>query len=435
MASPDDTPDDGASADPAAFEPRKRSAEYLAFGGPVGPVRLAFRVALVLLALVAVDAWVVRFVDEAAFAGAYRVPRTSPTAWLPGYATAVNARAAASDDLRVTFLGASPAWGQRIKDVRSGYPYSFAAAASRAGVKVRSANLACNGQLVGDELVVAHRVSPGSDVVFVELTYHTFNPAASTGAAMRYPELPDLLGVALSPPEARALGAAPPKPVDLSVPIGRVLEQRWALYRDRTAVAARLFGGTPDGQLRASWTRLRTGRAPVDEETPPTKADFISFADQEPERVTLIVGSYAENASFTVDPGGPNLTRLRLLARELRSQGVRAVFYVAPLNREAVEQFELIDPAVYRRNADRIGSVVREEGFPFLDYNRGPVRLGMLYFADISHTTDLGGRAFGSMLFRDTEAYLRGGPSSSIATAGIPARDASDPTMTPPDQP
>jgi hypothetical protein len=435
MASRTDTSAKNGPADPAAFEPRKRNAEYLAFGGKGGPGRLVLRLALVLALLLLVDAWVVRFVDEDAFAGAYRVPRSSPTAWLLGYASAVDRRSAAPGDLRVTFLGASPTWGQRVKDVRSTYPYAFAAAARRGGVSVRSANMACNGQLVGDELVVAHSVAPGSDAVFVELTYHTFNPAANAGAPMRYPELPGLLGVSLSPAEARTLGMAAPKPLDLSAPIDRFLTERWALYRDRTAVGARLFGGMPDQQLRASWVRLRTGKPPTDEEAPPTKADFLSFADQEPERQALIVGGYSETASFTVAPDSPTLARLRLLADELRRQGVRAVFYVAPLNREAIDQFELIDPAVYRRNTDLIGSVVRSAGFPFLDYNRGPVRLGMFYFADISHTTDAGGRAFGSMLFRDSESYLRGAPASAIATAGIPAKDAADPAMTPPEQP
>jgi hypothetical protein len=177
------------------------------------------------------------------------------------------------------------------------------------------------------------------------------------------------------------------------------------------------------------------GKPPEDQETPPTKADFVSFALQEPERQSIMVASYAENASFTIDPDSPNLTRLKLLAQELRSQGVRAVFYVAPLNREALDQYEIIDPAVYQRNTDRIGSVVRAAGFPFLDYNRGPVRLGMYHFADISHTTDLGGRAFGSMLFRDSAAYLRGAPASAVATAGVPAGDASDPAMAIPQQP
>ena len=94
----------------------------------------------------------------------------------------------------MAFLGASPTWGYRIKDAANTYPYAFAAAARKQGVDVAAANLAANGQLVGDEYLMSKAVAAKSDVVFVQLTYHMFDPAYAQGAQVRYPEIANLPG-------------------------------------------------------------------------------------------------------------------------------------------------------------------------------------------------------------------------------------------------
>ena len=59
--------------------------------------------------------------------------------------------------------------------------------------------------------------------------------------------------------------------------------------------------------------------------------------------------------------------------------------------------------------------MAESQGFLFLDYNSGPDVLPSELFADISHTTDEGGRRVGALLWRDSRAYLRAAANPSAA--------------------
>ena len=94
------------------------------------------------------------------------------------------------------------------------------------------------------------------------------------------------------------------------------------------------------------------------------------------------------------------------MADEFKAKGKRAVFFMAPLNRQLVDEYQLIDPKQYAANVRVLRGVVAKDGFPFLDYNTGHDVLPSSLFADISHTTDQGGRRVGALLWRDSRAYL-----------------------------
>jgi hypothetical protein len=381
--------------------------------------RLAIRLAVCLLALAALDRVIApMFAPPAAYLSDYRLPRTAPTAALADYVNAIDlaARVPGRPPIAV-FLGASPTYGHRIKDARNTFPYAYASAAASAGVPVTSFNLAANGQFVGDYFVLAKRLAPDADIVFVQLTYHTFSPAARGVSRIRYPELPSVLGVSLTADESTLLGLQPSGGPATSAPpsaIGGALSRYWTLWRERDLIDRKLFGGSPRDALAALVGRL-TGTAPAPAAAatatvlPEDSADdgFASFAELDPGMQMVAIARYAEQSSFTVDATDSEIVLLDRLAAELAAGHKKAVFYMGPLNREVIGSYGLIDPAQYARNISFIRAAVERHGFTLIDPNTGPIAIPGSDFADISHTTDAGGSLFGALLLKDTLSYLR----------------------------
>ena len=391
----------------AYFSPDAGEHSYLSFGGRVTWKRLILRIVLALALLAAIDVAVARTLTPAAvYEQNYRLPRTLPTASLADYTASVHdASIDRSGGPIVAFVGSSPTWGHRIKDPANTYPAAFGAAASVAGWPNRTYNFASNGQFLGDEYFIAKGLAPDADVVFVQLTYHTFNPVARKDAAVRYPEIPGLLGLEITPDEAQLLGLPPSQAAAAQSAASRALSRHWLLWRERDALDRRLFGGKPQDRLtpRPAEKSLLTS-LPAGDEAGDT--GFAAFEDLDPMKRMVVITRYSESSSFIIDPGDSDVRFLTMLAQMLREHGKKAVFFMAPLNRDLIEKYELIDPAQYAANVGLLRGVVTDAGFPFLDYNTGPVELPAASFADVSHTTDGGGRAFGALLYRDTWHYL-----------------------------
>lgn len=358
--------------------------------------RVAIRLAVALLALAALDAAVVRTLPAPDYERAYRLPRTQSTTAMGGLVRHLDATASDGRAIRAAFLGASPTWGHRVRDARHTWPEAWEAAARATGADAAAYDLACNGQLIGDERVIGERVADDVDVVFVQLTYHTFKPRAAA-TSMRFPELPRLLGASLPADERARLGIGSDAPSALSAPVARVLQAHWALYAGREQLDARLFGGTPRDVLAGK----------QDSQGADTLGGgFASFDALDPARQMVVVSQYAEESSFTLGADDPQVRELAALARSLKAHGVKAVFYLSPLNRQLVEDYQLLDAAQYARNVAVLRAAVTPSRFPFVDYNSGRVRFGSELFADVDHTTDAGAVAVGRALFADTRRYV-----------------------------
>ena len=387
------------------FQPTVEVARYFGRHTVTFP-HLMLRVLVLLAVLVGFDVWTVGALGRSAYEGAYRLPRELPTTALPGYVHALD-RHSESGAVRVVFLGASPTWGYRTKNAASTFPYAYAAAAKKAGLDVSAANLAANGQLVGDEYLLAKRVAADADILFVQLTYHMFDPRYEQGRLVRYPEMAQLPGVAVSKGEAELLSISPKAAYPVSSRIDGVLFDRWAAYRERSALAAMFFGGMPEDRLHQAWVKATTGKSPPREQIVGAE-DFTSFDSLDPDQQMIAVARYAENASFTVSPKTPQMRVLRGLVEALHKRGTKVVFFMAPMNRDVIDYYALIDREQYLANSKRVRDVVRAGGFTYLDYNTAETpAFGPEYFADIDHTTDAGGRAVGRRLFEDTADYLR----------------------------
>ncbi len=410
-----------ATTDPprSDFQPKVEVARYFD-RGPVTLPRLLLRIVVLLAVLVFFDVWAGKALGDANYAGAYRMPLELPTAALPGYVHAIDARRSA-ESTQVLFLGASPTWGYRTKDAKSTFPYAFASAATSSGVDLSAANLATNGQLLGDQYLLAKATVREGDVVFVQLTYHMFDPRYQRGDLVRYPEIAQLPGVSVSADEARLLGVPKNEASAIGDRLSRVLFDTWTAYRERSAIASKLFGGMPEDRLRAAWRKATEASPPPEqaEEQEIPEDDFVAFDALDPEKQMVVISQYAENASFTVSPDGPQIRTLRSLVDLLKERKAKAVFFVAPLNRDVLDYYGVIDRAQYVANSEAIGDVVRGAGLGFLDYNLAETPVfGAQYFADIDHTTDEGGRAVGARLFEDTAAYLRGAREATATWPG-----------------
>jgi hypothetical protein len=383
--------------------------------------RLAVRILACVAALVAIDAAVATTVPPGnAYLADYRLPRRMPTASLADYADAVESLArgragagvdsgtgSSSGEPVVLFLGASPTWGHRVQSARYTFPYAFAAAAASDSVALRSFNLACNGQFAGDQYLIAKRLAPSADVVFVQLTYHTFNPSTRAGKVVRFPELPALLDVRLTGDEIALLHLDPARVTGPEAAADRWLRRYWLLWRQRDALDRLLFGGRPQDVLAGAVARWR-GETVTTDEDPPADG-FADFDSLEPEQQMVVVAQYAENADFTLSASDPEVAVLSRLAGMLKARDKRAVFFVSPLNMWLVREYGLIDAAQYAGNMAVIRRAIAGGGFPLLDLNADAEALPRSAFADISHTTDAGARMVGALLWRETGTYVRGG--------------------------
>lgn len=394
--------------DPAFFAPDRAEERVAATGAGLPVRRLVLRLAVLVLALVAVDTLVARMMpSQAAYRHSYRLPAVAPTSALADYVEAIDLAADESTCPVVVFLGASPTFGHRIKSPANTFPYAYAAAAASEGVTVRAFNVGLNGAYVGDEDALARALADSADIVFVQLTYHTF--ARTGGPALRYPELPSMLGVlgrSAAAAPLRTGATAPATPA-----IGRWLGTRWRLWRYRDVIDRRLFGGTPRGVLDSTASRLLDGGGTDAQPTvlPSDAPDdgFAAFDELDPGAQMVVIARYAEESSFSVTPTSTEVASLDRLARFLAASGKRAVFFMGPLNWDVIDDYELVGSRQYRSNVRVIAQTLARHGFPLIDHNRSGAALPREDFADISHTTDAGGQRFGALLHRDTRELLR----------------------------
>jgi hypothetical protein len=388
------------------FSPDRAAARDYAWGGRVTWPRLLLRIALCGALLYGADVAVTRtLVPAATYERNYRLPRELPTASLADFVASINAASLRTQGGPiVAFLGASPTWGHRITDPANTFPSAFESAGVSAGWPNRTYNLASNGQFLSDEYFIAKALVDDVEVVYVQLTYHTFNPTTRGTSVVRYPEIPQLLGVDVSVEEAALLGVKPTA-ADATSRVDTALSRYWLLWRERDALDRRLFGGTPrkllsgvGGVSSSSLTSL-----PLDAQS---DGNLGSLDDMEPAQRMIAISRYAENSQFDISPTDSEVVFLRMLVKMLAARGKKAVFFMSPLNRQLIDDYELIRPEQYAANVAMLRAIVQPAGFPFIDPNAGTAFLPQEDFSDISHTTDEGGRVFGASLYADTWSYL-----------------------------
>jgi hypothetical protein len=251
---------------------------------------------------------------------------------------------------------------------------------------------------VADQYFVASRLAGQADLLGIQLTYHTFNPAARIDGAERFPELPRILGEAVSPRVATILGADRTPPLNLSGLVDRALDRHWVLFREHDALAARLFGRPVRDELYARWREM-TGSTSEGLALTPSLRKNISFDDLDPARQTEIVERYADVANFRIRSTDSELRMLDLLCARLERRHAKAVLFISPLNIGALVGFQVFDRRLYDANVAIIRAVVEKHGLTLIDWNRPSNELPSALFADATHTTDAGSAFFARRLY------------------------------------
>jgi hypothetical protein len=148
---------------------------------------------------------------------------------------------------------------------------------------------------------------------------------------------------------------------------------------------------------------MRFFPAAASDDEAPTSQPFYAL---KPARQLYIMQRYRQNASFELNDDNIELYFVRRMLAQLRQAGKPAVFYVAPINLQALEYYDALDQAQFKRNLDTLRTVVEQAGFHWVDLNHTPFSEEL--FADVSHTLPVGGDPVGKALFNASQAYLRG---------------------------
>lgn len=371
--------------------------------------RLLVRLLAMAAALVLIDLLVAQYLrPDQHYDADWRLPRTQSMSALPGYVEHIEGLRRDPRRPRVLFLGASPTWGEMNRDRYHTYSAAFQRTARAAGTEARVFNLGADGALVADDYFIADRLAGHADLLGIQLTYHTFNPAARLDGAERFSELPTILGEPVDSGVAHVLAIHRSHPFNLSGLVDQALDRHWLLYREHDELATRLFGRPIRDELLARWQKL-TGSGPKKLPLAPALAKNTRFDQLDPAQQTEIVERYAEFANFHLRRDDSELRMLDLLCARLEQRGAHAVFFMSPLNLGALEGFGVFDHRLYDANVAVIRAVVEKHGLTFIDWNQPGKELPSALFADATHTTDQGSAVFARRLYAALAPQLAAG--------------------------
>jgi hypothetical protein len=388
---------------------------------------LLVRLCVMLAVLAAIDAGINAYQrNDHRYDADWRLPQTMPMAELPGYVDHIVGLPRDASRPVVAFLGASPTWGAMNSDNHHTYPAVFGRTARAAGLDARVYNLGSDGALVSDDYFIADRLAGSADLLVVQLTYHTFNPAGRIAGNRRFPELPRVLSEPVSAQAAGTLGGARSRAFNLSGTVDRALGRFWTLFREHDALAAQLFGRPLNEELLARWQTI-THTAPKQLKAVAPPPVNVVFDNLEPSEQELIVQRYSQYSDFRVSPADSELRMLDLMCVDLQRRHTRAALFLSPLDMEMLEGFEVLDRRQYDANAAAIRAVVERHGLTFIDWNQPGLALPSSAFADMTHTTDAGSALFAKRLYKKLAPLLRsaaagGGAAASPAASATGSR-------------
>lgn len=371
--------------------------------------RLIVRLVTMVVALVLIDLFVAHYLrPDQSYDADWRLPRAQSMSALPGYVEHIEGLRRDLRRPRVLFLGASPTWGEMNRDRHHTYAAAYARTARAAGVGARVYNLGADGALVADQYFIAERLAGHADLLGIQLTYHTFNPAARSDGSERFTELPTILGEPVGSKVADALDIDRTPPFNLNGTVDRALSRRWVLFREHDELATRLFDRPIRDELFARWQELSNSE-PEEAPLAPSLPKNTRFDQLDPARQTEIVERYADFANYRLKRSDSELRMLDLLCAGLERRGTHAVLFMSPLNTGALDSFGVFDHRRYSANVAIIRAVVETHGLTLIDWNEPEKRLPSSLFADATHTTDHGSAVFAQRLYQALAPQLTAG--------------------------
>jgi len=359
--------------------------------------------------LVYMDILVITYVpplDDSLFDNNYRLPSGQELVMLPFYLEHIKAVSKNIHESKtIAFIGASPTYGIKIKKSENTYPYAYKKAFNKISPSnsrnLVVYNISANGFLLSDQYYILKKIIFDADIFFIQLNYHTFNPATLNSTKIRYPELPEKLQVSVSSDEAKLLDKRPTPFLATNFYIQNILKKYWAFYREKDRLASTIFNENPELYFYHLYEKYFL-KAKAGEQLDKI---FTPFIELTPAQQMIIVKRYNKISHFKINDSNSEISFLNKILELLKNNKKKAAFFLAPVNVGAINDFELIDWNEYKQNVSVISEHIKKDSFLFLDYNRTQP-LPEEYFFDISHTLDNGGEYFGDILFKDTKDYV-----------------------------
>lgn len=354
-----------------------------------------------MLTLISVDLWVWWIFAPGitqTFTHDYRLPENQEMAWLPFYIQALEK----STQPTLVFIGSSPTYGIRIQDPKQTFPVATLKALQAMGPEWKNwqvYNLSAKGFLLADQYFLLKKVLHRADYLVIQLNYHTFSPALLRNTRIRHPEMPEKLGVTVSEAEAALLGLRPSPPLPLNDILRQGLRKIWAFYRLRELISAQWFGNTPEGWVFAQYEKVLGIQAEALKGSTP-------FLELKPAQQMMVLRRYTQNAGFALAADNSELQILRWMVQLLKQAGKSALFFMGPLNVEALDAYGALDWKRYDSVVKPLQAVVEARGSHWLDINRHHF-LPADHFFDITHTLNPGGRAMGQILAETLSPLLK----------------------------
>lgn len=337
------------------------------------------------------------------FQSQYRLPLDQESLLLPYYVRFIHQQSEQGKH-NIIFLGASPTYGVNIKDPKNTYPYAYEQALLKSKLslpKLAFYNVSSKGFLLSDQFFLLKNLIDAGDLFFIQLNYHTFSPAIIGNTKLRYPELPGKLAVTVTAAESQLSGLPTSPTLNLDSPLRSWLSQHWFFYREADRIALNIFGNLPDIALHHQFQQAILGKS----ELPSLEETDSPLMDKAPAQQAVVIKRYRETSQFQLKPDNRELVFLKKTLDLLKTHHKQAIFFMAPINIEALNYFEALNWDEYRRNTSLITQTIEDFQFPYFDKNlENP--LTSEYFFDISHTLDPGGVYFGQFLFEQTKDYL-----------------------------
>ncbi len=347
--------------------------------------------------------------NRAAFNAAYRFPPSQEYIYLPELVSHIKSQKKKEPQKKlIVFSGSSPTYGHKIQNPENTYPFPFEKMLKqnlRGQKNIQVFNTASDGQLVSDQYYVVRSLIHKADFFYIQLNYHTFNPETLREVSIRHKEMPEKLGVKVTEKEAGLLNRRTTPVISLNVPLQNMLKKVSRLYRERETLPFLLFGGKPEDMIYEKYANWR-GEKPA-QNNEGLLSQTLPFSQLSPQKQLVIVKRYSERCHFKLKDAETNseLFFLKRMVRLLKKYKKPAVFFITPLNGDALDAYEMMNWKEYQENMQKISGIITEAELLFLDMNRKHRYSENLFF-DISHTLDVGGKIVGKDLFGDTKTYL-----------------------------
>lgn len=312
----------------------------------------------------------------------------------------------------IVFLGSSPTYGHHVSRDENTYPYALEAEINRLSRAEGSAqakkvyNLASNGQLLADQYYIAKSLIDVTDAFIVQLNYHTFNPNDTKRPIIRYPDIPEQLGVSLAVDEARVLKQKSIPEETVNAAIKDFIGRYSFIVSHRDLVTNTLFGEPPE---QAIFKRAKLSGADIalsDELLgPSTAGPGMPFDSLSPKQQMFIIERCSDLYDFTINNDDSELYFLNKLLALFAQHEKPAFFFMTPLNTAVLNEYGIMDWKAYGTNTRALQATIEGKGFVFKDATASEI-LSAEQFFDISHSLDSGGIICGTWLALESRGYL-----------------------------